>query len=126
MPSAYSRQAPRHLHSSRFLSGFPWGPKKGLIRKLIIFLNFFLIFSPNFWVVKLRFLAFSEGPGGFRELREAGKNHFHLSWYLSVAVVTSSDPRLWWVFLPKEYVLYVYKRTYCIGGALCRSIMCVI
>ena len=31
-------------------------------------------------VLKLRFLAFSRGPGGFRELREAGRNHFHLSW----------------------------------------------
>jgi len=30
-----------------------------------------------------------QGPGGFREFREAGRNHFHLSWYLSDAVVTS-------------------------------------
>ena len=41
-------------------------------------------FCPNFSVknrvLKLRFLAFSGGPGGFRELREAGRNHFHLSW----------------------------------------------
>jgi len=29
-------------------------------------------------VQKLRFLAFSRGPGGFRELREAGRNNFHL------------------------------------------------
>ena len=43
-------------------------------------------------VLKLRFWAFSDGPGGFRELREAGRNHFHLSWYLSDAVVTSSSP----------------------------------
>jgi len=34
-------------------------------------------------------LAFSRNPGGFRELREVGRNHFHLSWYLSDAVVTS-------------------------------------
>ena len=33
-------------------------------------------------VVELRFLAFSRGYGGFRELREAGRKHFHLSWYL--------------------------------------------
>ena len=54
-------------------------------------------FSPNFYlkfrVLKLRFLAFVEGPGGFREVREAGRNHFHLSWYLSVAVVTSYDQK---------------------------------
>ncbi len=49
----------------------------------------FPIFSVKFRVLKLRFLAFSQGPGGFRELREAGRNHFHLSWYLSDAVVTS-------------------------------------
>ena len=36
-----------------------------------------------------RLSAFSWGPGGFRELQEAGRNHFHLSWYLSDAVVTS-------------------------------------
>ena len=46
-------------------------------------------FSLKIRVLKLRFLALSEGPGGFRELREAGRNHFHLSWYLSVSVVTS-------------------------------------
>ena len=33
-------------------------------------------------------LAFPRGPGGFRKLREACRNHFHLSWYLSDAVVT--------------------------------------
>ena len=63
-------------------------PKKGLIRLI-------RIFPPNFSeknrVLKLRFGAFSEGPGGFRELREAGRNHFHLSWYLSVPGVTSYD-----------------------------------
>ena len=26
--------------------------------------------------------AFPGDPGGFREVREAGRNHFHLSWYL--------------------------------------------
>ena len=39
--------------------------------------------------LKLRFLAFPGGPGGFRELREAGRNHFHLSWYVLVPGVTS-------------------------------------
>ena len=65
-------------------------PKKGLIRLIRIF---FPNFSLKFRVLKLRFLAFVEGPGGFRELREAGRNHFHLSWYLSVAVVTSYDQK---------------------------------
>jgi hypothetical protein len=36
----------------------------------------------TFRVFKLRFLAFPRGPGGFRELREAGRNNFHLSWHL--------------------------------------------
>ena len=42
-------------------------------------------------VLKLRFLAFPQGPGGFRELREACRNHFHLSWYLLVP----GDYELW-------------------------------
>ena len=41
-----------------------------------------LTFSEKFRVLKLRFLAVPRGPGGFRELRGAGRNHFHLSWYL--------------------------------------------
>ena len=49
----------------------------------------FLIFYIRFRVLKYRFLAFPRGPGGFRELREAYRKHFHLSWYLSDAVVTS-------------------------------------
>ena len=43
----------------------------------------------NLWLLYNRFLAFPPGPGGFRELREAYRNHFHLSWYLSEYVVTS-------------------------------------
>ena len=58
-------------------------PKKGLIRNLKI------------QVLKLRFLAFPQGPGGFRKVRGAGRNHFHLSWYLSVSVVTSYDQKPW-------------------------------
>ena len=38
-------------------------------------------------------LAFPGGPGGFRELREAGRNHFHLSWYLLVPGITSYDQK---------------------------------
>ena len=44
--------------------------------------EFFPIFSLKIRVLKLRFLAFPEGRGGFREVREAGRNHFRLSWYL--------------------------------------------
>ena len=51
-------------------------------------------------VLKLRLLDFSRGPGGFRELREAGRNHFDLSWYLSVSVVTSCPKTLGVIFLP--------------------------
>ena len=49
--------------------------------------------SVNVQALKLRFLAFTEGPGGFREVRGAGRNHFHLSWYLIVSRVTSYDHR---------------------------------
>ena len=47
------------------------------------------MFSIKYQVLKRRILAFPGGPGGFRELRGAGRNHFHLSWYLLVAVVTN-------------------------------------
>ena len=53
--------------------------------------EFFPNCSLNFRVLKLRFLAFSQGPGGFRELREADRNHFHLSWYLPVPGIMSYD-----------------------------------
>ena len=43
------------------------------------------------WVLYNRFLAFYGGPEGFRELREAGRKQFHLSWYLFVPGVTSYD-----------------------------------
>ena len=49
----------------------------------------FLDLSLKSRVLKLRFLAFPKGPGGFREVREAGRNHFHLSWYLAVPGITS-------------------------------------
>ena len=62
------------------------GAKKGINRDNK---DFVLIFSENVRVLYNRFLAFSRGPGGFRELREAGRIHFHLSWYLSDYVVTS-------------------------------------
>ena len=63
-------------------------PKKGINKEYKVF---FPIFSIKFRVLKLRFLAFPEGPRGFRELREAGRKHFHRSWYLLVPGVTSSE-----------------------------------
>ena len=65
-------------------------PKKGLNKANK---EFALNFPVKFRVLKLRFLAFSQGPGGFRELREAGRNHFHLSWYLLVPGITSYDQK---------------------------------
>ena len=49
-------------------------------------------FMSTFWLQNIGFLFFfppPQGPGGFRELREAHRNHFHRSWYLSDAVVAS-------------------------------------
>ena len=51
-------------------------PKKGVNRANK---DLFPICYLKFRDRNLRFLAFSGGPGGFRELREAGRNHFHLS-----------------------------------------------
>ena len=50
-------------------------PKKGVNKE---YKDFFPFFSLKFRVRNRRFFAFPEGPGGFRELREAGRNHFHL------------------------------------------------
>ena len=55
------------------------GPFKGINKEIK---GFFPISCIKIIVLKLRFLAFSRGPGGFRELREAGRKHFHRSWYL--------------------------------------------
>ena len=45
-------------------------PKKELIRANK---DFPIKFSEKFRGLKLRFLAFTGGPGGFREVREAGR-----------------------------------------------------
>ena len=79
----------RLLHQSVSIS--PGGsPKKGVNKANK---EIFPIFSLKFRVLKLRFLAFSEGPGGFKELRKARRNHFHLSWYLIVPGITSYDQK---------------------------------
>ena len=61
-------------------------PKKGVNKANK---EIFPIFSRKFRGFKLRFLALSEGPGGFRELREDGRNHVHLFWYILVPGITS-------------------------------------
>ena len=45
------------------------------------------------WVIRYRLFAYSRGPRGFAELREASRNRFHLYWCLSNAVVTSYDQK---------------------------------
>ena len=57
--------------------------------------DLFPIFYKTNRVLKLGSLAFPGGPGGFRELRGAGRKHFHLSWYLSDAAVTSYGQKPW-------------------------------
>ena len=75
---SYNLEHPVHL---------PGGvPQKGVNKE---FKDLFANLSVNFGVLKRRFLGFPEGPGGFRKVREAGRNHFHLSWYLLVPGVTS-------------------------------------
>ena len=72
--------------------------------------QFFSNFSLKFRVLKLRFLAFPGGPGGFRELREASRNHFHLSWYLLVPGITSYRTKPWGAdfFLPSTVSQQIY------------------
>ena len=50
--------------------------------------EFVLIVYIKIRVLKQWILICFRGSGGIRELREASRNHFHLSWYLSNAVVT--------------------------------------
>ena len=70
------------LHTAKIWSISRGGPPpKGINKE---YNKFFLSLSEQFRVRKLMFLAFPGGPGGFRELREAYRNHFHLSWYLLV------------------------------------------
>ena len=67
----------------------------------------FMIFYIKIRVLKLRILAFSRGYGGFRELREAGRKHFHLSWYPLVPGVMSYDQKSW---VLGEFFATVYGR----------------
>ena len=91
-----TRQTPRiHTLATGGLPGTGPSPRGGSPKKGINKANkeMFPIFSEKNRVLKLRFLAFTGGPGGFRELREAGRNHFHLSWYLLVPGITSYDQK---------------------------------
>ena len=75
-------------------------PQKGIYRANK---DLFPNFSRNIRALKLRFLAFPGGPGGFRKVREAGRNHFHLSWDLIVIEpgITNLWPKiLGGMFLP--------------------------
>ena len=76
------------------------GPFEGINKEISRFVSNFYI---KYRVLKLTFSAFSRGPGGFRELREAGRKHFHLSWYLSVPVVRSYGQKPWGGFVYNEY-----------------------
>ena len=63
----------------------------------------FLVVSVRFRVLKQSCLAVSSGPEdpeGFRELREAGRKHLHLSWHLSDSVAPSYGEKLWVDFYP--------------------------
>ena len=52
--------------------------------------------------------AFPGGPGGLREVRGAGRNHFHLSWYLIVPGITSCGQKPWGAgFLFTVYDIFV-------------------
>ena len=71
----------------------------------------FYSLSVKFRVLKLRFLASPRGPGGFREVRGAGRNHFHLSWYLIVPGITSYDK----TNLGGRFFVTVHGRTASVG-----------
>ena len=47
--------------------------------------------SENVVSLKFGFLEVAQVPRGFKKLREVRRIHFHLSWYLSDAVVPSYD-----------------------------------
>ena len=84
----------------------------------------FPIPSVNFGVLKLRLLAFSGGPGGFRELRGPGRNHFHLSWYLLVPGITSCDQKPWGnFFVRRRYIVFDVCSMFSFVGFICFSLM---
>ena len=69
------------------------GPSKEYVRTTGIW-SYFL--SQKTLGLHSRFLAFPQGPGGFRKLWEASRSHFHLSWHLQVPMVTSYGQKPFW------------------------------
>ena len=76
------------------------GPKKGINKE---YKDFSSKCPQKNRVLKPRFFTFPRGPGGCRELREAGRNHFHLPWYPLVRVVTSYGRKPSWGIFQTEY-----------------------
>ena len=73
------------------------------------------MFISFFWKIQVlykRFWAFSLGPGRFGERREAGRNHFHLSWYLLVPGVTSYGQKPWGDFFFTEHGMMPFLLDY--------------
>ena len=66
----------------------------------------------NVLVLENMFLVFSRSPGGFRELREAYRNHVHLSWYLQVPGITSYCQKSLRVELFKTRVRYLDEEAF--------------
>ena len=66
---------------------------------------FLFFFSEIRRALKLMFFVVPGGSGGFREVREAYRNHFHLSCYLIVPGITSYDPEPWGAFFRSSLVL---------------------
>ena len=52
--------------------------------------------------------AFSGGPAGFRELREAYRNHFRVSWYLIVPGITSYDMCVY-IYIYNYFCIHTYE-----------------
>ena len=87
----HSGRVSRKLATGRLCSCSDFlSPTKGVNKE---YKEFPLNFAEQIRVLKFRFLAFPGVPGGFRELREAGRNHLHLSWYLLVLGVTRYDQK---------------------------------
>ena len=82
-------------------------PEKGTDKAIYFFLKFFGV---KHRVLTCRILVCFRGPGGFREFREACRNHFHLSWYLSDAVVPPkgiNKELCFFCFLCEFFIAYV-------------------
>ena len=77
----------------------PQGRTKRVNRKFVGIICFSYLLDQTCLVLHYRIFVFSRCPGRLREVREAGRNHFHLSWYLSDAAVTSISQKNGWFCL---------------------------